>query len=46
MSCNKEKCTCPEIDCDNYGKCCKCINSHKDKNSLVHCMREIANKNK
>lgn len=41
-SCNEEKCTCPSTSCPNHGKCCACINNHREANSLVYCMREIA----
>ncbi|MBM7613517.1 hypothetical protein [Alkaliphilus hydrothermalis] len=40
--CNSDKCTCPKTDCENHGKCCACINRHRDINTLVHCMRQIA----
>lgn len=45
MSCNEENCTCPKTDCENHGKCCKCINRHRKNGSLVYCMRDIADKN-
>lgn len=44
MACNKENCVCPKTDCENHGNCCKCINNHREKDSLVYCMREIAEK--
>ncbi|WP_432661829.1 hypothetical protein R9X47_14785 [Wukongibacter baidiensis] len=45
-SCNKDKCPCPYDNCENHGKCCACINSHREKGSLVYCMKEFADKDK
>lgn len=42
MSCKNEKCSCPKKECANHGKCCACTNTHREKDSLVYCMREIA----
>ncbi|EYE88558.1 hypothetical protein Q428_07275 [Fervidicella metallireducens AeB] len=41
--CN-EKCTCPKIECENHGKCCACINYHRECQTLVYCMRNIKDK--
>lgn len=43
--CNEQNCTCPKADCERHGKCCECINFHREKENLVHCLREIAKKN-
>ena len=40
--CNEDNCTCPKLECENHGKCCKCINFHRDKGSIVYCMKEPA----
>lgn len=42
--CNEENCTCTNTTCKNHGKCCDCINRHRENGSLVFCMREIAKK--
>lgn len=44
--CNEEKCTCANTACERHGKCCECINFHRDKENLVACLREIAAKMK
>lgn len=45
-NCNEENCTCPKTTCPRHGKCCECIMAHREKDSLVYCMRVIAEKNK
>ncbi len=40
MSCNKEKCICPNIECIHHGKCCECINSHLENGITVYCMKD------
>lgn len=40
--CNEENCTCPMKKCPRHGICCECIMNHREKGSLVHCMRAIA----
>ncbi|MCY6371142.1 hypothetical protein [Clostridium ganghwense] len=42
--CNEKNCSCTNTNCERHGKCCQCINFHREKGSLVYCMREIANK--
>lgn len=44
-NCNEENCTCPKNTCPRHGKCCECIMAHREKDSLVYCMRVIAEKN-
>lgn len=44
--CNEQNCTCPKIDCVRHGKCCECINFHRDNKNLVSCLREIAQNKK
>ncbi|MFH1209857.1 MAG: hypothetical protein V1663_03640 [archaeon] len=36
---NKHKCPCPEIDCENHGRCCDCIHYHKNRNSKPYCLK-------
>ena len=45
-NCNEENCTCPKIECERHGKCCQCVNFHREKDNLVYCFREIAGKAK
>jgi len=40
--CNEQNCTCPNSECARHGKCCECINFHREKENLVYCLREIA----
>lgn len=43
--CNtNENCSCPNTSCERHGKCCQCINFHRENGTLVCCMKEIANK--
>lgn len=42
--CNEENCLCPNADCERHGKCCECINFHREKENLVFCLRAIAAK--
>ena len=37
--CNEANCPCKKVECENHGKCCACINNHRQKGSLVSCMR-------
>ncbi|WFD08731.1 hypothetical protein [Tepidibacter hydrothermalis] len=39
--CNEENCTCPNTECERHGKCCQCINFHRELKSPVHCMKEL-----
>lgn len=38
--CNEQNCPCPKQECERHGKCCSCINFHRDKNNKVFCMRD------
>jgi hypothetical protein len=40
MSCNNERCTCPNIKCIRHGKCYECINHHMENGVTVHCMKD------
>lgn len=42
--CNEKNCPCPKKVCENHGKCCECINKHREKQQLVYCMRKFANR--
>ena len=45
MACNSTKCTCPNINCENHGKCCACVNHHRDGlGNLPRCLREDPSK--
>ncbi|VBB05059.1 Hypothetical protein LUCI_0265 [Lucifera butyrica] len=39
-NCNEQNCTCPNKQCERHGKCCACINYHRDSESKVFCMRD------
>mgnify|MGYP007027370742 FL=1 len=39
VNCN---CTCKMVNCVRHGKCCECINHHREKGSLVACMKAVA----
>lgn len=36
---NKEKCSCPKVDCMNHGKCCLCVINHRTNNGYPACLR-------
>ena len=44
--CNEENCTCANTECERHGKCCECINYHRqlEKPSLVCCLRPLVEK--
>lgn len=42
VNCNEANCTCKMVDCVRHGKCCECINHHREKGSLVSCMKAVA----
>ena len=45
--CNEEKCTCPNVSCARHGKCCECVNFHRDeKGNLPTCLRLMLEKQK
>ena len=44
-TCNEKNCTCPEINCERHGKCCQCVNYHREVGSLTMCMRDLEKKN-
>ncbi|EHJ00702.1 MULTISPECIES: hypothetical protein [unclassified Clostridium] len=39
--CNEKNCTCSNIACERHGKCCECVNFHRNIGNLVSCMRDI-----
>ncbi|SMC74790.1 hypothetical protein SAMN04488500_10846 [Sporomusa malonica] len=39
-NCNEENCNCPKLQCERHGKCCECINFHRDRGDKVCCMRD------
>ncbi len=41
-NCNEENCTCPKAQCERHGKCCECINFHREYENKVFCMRDPA----
>ncbi len=45
-NCNEQNCTCPKVECERHGKCCQCVNFHREKDNLVFCFRAIASKSK
>ncbi len=39
MQCaNVLECTCPKTTCPNNGRCCACINKHRETDSLPYCL--------
>ena len=38
----RQNCTCKTVNCVRHGKCCECINHHREKGSLVACMKAVA----
>ncbi len=42
VNCNEANCTCKMVNCVRHGKCCECINHHREKGSLVACMKAVA----
>jgi len=38
-NCNEQNCTCPKNACPRHGKCCQCINFHREQENIVYCMR-------
>ena len=38
---NKEKCACPNTDCERRGVCCECLKAHLASRSLPMCMRKL-----
>lgn len=43
-NCNEENCTCPKNTCERHGKCCECINFHRNLEGKVFCMRDQESK--
>lgn len=44
--CNEEKCLCPNKDCPRHGKCCECVNYHRDEQkNLPVCLRKLQEEN-
>ena len=40
MKCeNVPECPCQRTECENYGKCCACVKSHRDRGYLPYCLR-------
>ena len=42
VNCNEANCNCKMVNCVRHGKCCECINHHREKGSLVACMKAVA----
>ena len=40
-SCNIGNCPCKKKECPRHGKCCACINHHRNNGKLVACMRPL-----
>jgi len=38
---NKEKCACPNHDCERRGTCCECLRAHLAGRTLPMCMRKL-----
>jgi hypothetical protein len=36
-----DECPCPKVKCENFGKCCQCIKTHRANGSLTHCMAKL-----
>ena len=34
VNCNEANCTCKMVNCVRHGKCCECINHHRENRSL------------
>jgi len=34
---NKQKCECPETNCERHGKCCECVAFYKARKELPQC---------
>ena len=45
-NCNEVNCTCPNKDCERHGKCCECINFHRNIGNKVFCMRDKVEEDK
>lgn len=45
-NCNEDNCNCPKVECENHGKCCRCINRHRINGKPVYCMRDALKANK
>lgn len=41
-NCCAINCPCSNTDCPRHSNCIECIKFHRDRQSLVACMREIA----
>ena len=35
---NVKECACPNTECKNNGRCCACVISHKNTDSLPFCL--------
>lgn len=42
--CKPDECPCIKIQCEHHGNCYSCVKAHRDKNSIVYCLRDIVNK--
>lgn len=39
---NQYPCSCKHIGCARHGKCCACVNYHREKGQLPSCLRAVA----
>jgi len=46
MTCAKEHCNCPALNCKFHGDCYPCIMKHKSKDALPFCLFEDSNGDK
>lgn len=42
--CNEKNCNCKNTNCERHGKCCECINFHRENGNVVYCMRVLKGK--
>ena len=42
--CLPGECPYVKLQCQHHGNCYACIKAHRDKNSIVFCLRDIVNK--
>lgn len=39
MACdNRRPCACRNVGCKNHGKCCACVENHRNKGGLPFCL--------
>ncbi len=44
MKCNQVVCPCKNVGCVNHGKCCACVERHKNNGNLPACLRHLGEK--